>query len=48
VKVELATESGRAQAEITQEQNDALRLRRGETVYLRPRQRRVFTEDYAI
>ncbi len=49
VKVELATEeSGRLQAELTQEQQDVLRLKRGEEVFVRPRQKRVFVEDYEI
>jgi sulfate transport system ATP-binding protein len=49
VRVELATEeSGRLQAEITQEQQAALRLKRGEDVFVRPRQKRVFVEDYEI
>jgi sulfate transport system ATP-binding protein len=48
VKVELVTDSGRAQAEISQEQYERLGLERGEEVYVRPRQRRVFAEDYTI
>jgi sulfate/thiosulfate transport system ATP-binding protein len=48
VKVELATDGGPAQAEISQEQFEGLRLRRGEEVYVRPRQKRVFAEDYTI
>ena len=48
VKVELSTEGGPAQAEISQEQYETLRLRRGEEVYVRPRHKRVFAEDYTI
>jgi sulfate transport system ATP-binding protein len=48
VKVELVTDSGRAQAEISQEHYERLGLQRGEEVYVRPRQRRVFAEDYTI
>jgi sulfate/thiosulfate transport system ATP-binding protein len=48
VKVELVTDTGRAQAEISQEQYERLGLERGEEVYVRPRQRRVFAEDYTI
>jgi sulfate transport system ATP-binding protein len=48
VKVELSTEGGPAQAEISQEQYEALRLRRGEEIFVRPRHKRVFAEDYTI
>ena len=49
VNVELATEEGDAlQAELSQEQQAGLRLRRGEEVYVRARQKRVFVEDYEI
>jgi sulfate/thiosulfate transport system ATP-binding protein len=48
VKIELVTEGGPAQAEISQEQYERLELQRGEEVYVRPRQRRVFAEDYTI
>jgi sulfate transport system ATP-binding protein len=49
VKVELATEGGgTVQAELSQEQHDALKLSRGEEVFVRPRQKRVFVEDYEI
>ena len=49
VKVELVTEGGGAvQAEISQQHYEDLRLARGEEVYLRPRQKRVFVEDYSI
>ena len=48
VKVELSTEGGPAQAEISQEQYEALHLRRGEDVFVRPRHKRVFAEDYTI
>jgi sulfate transport system ATP-binding protein len=49
VKVELATENGsHAQAELSQEQFEALRLVRGDEVFVRPREKRVYVEDYAI
>jgi sulfate transport system ATP-binding protein len=49
VKVELATESGsHAQAELSQEQFEALRLVRGDEVFVRPREKRVYLEDYSI
>jgi sulfate/thiosulfate transport system ATP-binding protein len=49
VKVELLTEGGGAiQAEISQEQLSELKLERGEQVWVRPRQKRVFSEDYSI
>jgi sulfate transport system ATP-binding protein len=49
VKLELATESGGlAQAELSQEQFEALRLVRGEEVFVRPREKRVYVEDYTI
>jgi sulfate transport system ATP-binding protein len=49
VKVELITDSGEpVQAELSQERHRALRLARGELVFVRPRDKRVFTEDYAI
>ncbi|HSJ96536.1 MAG TPA: sulfate/molybdate ABC transporter ATP-binding protein, partial [Myxococcota bacterium] len=48
-KVELVTEAGeRVQAELSQERHGALRLRAGEAVFVRPRDKRVFAEDYAI
>jgi sulfate transport system ATP-binding protein len=49
VKVELVTEGGgAAQAEITQQQYEDLRLARGDLVYVRLRDQRVFVQDYAI
>ena len=49
VKVELVTEGGGpVQAEISQEQLAELKLERGEQVWVRPRQKRVFVEDYSI
>ena len=49
VKVELATESGsHAQAELSQEQFEALRLVRGDEVFVHPREKRVYLEDYSI
>jgi sulfate transport system ATP-binding protein len=49
VKLELATEGGgRAQAELSQEQFEALGLVRGEEVFVRPREKRVYVEDYTI
>jgi len=49
VKVELVTEAGGGvQAEISQQHYEDLQLRRGDAVYVRPRQQRVFVEDYAI
>jgi sulfate transport system ATP-binding protein len=49
VKVELVTEgNGAVQAEISQQHYEDLRLARGEEVYVRPRQKRVFVEDYSI
>jgi sulfate transport system ATP-binding protein len=49
VKVELVTEGGGAvQAEISQEQLADLKLEKGEQVWVRPRQKRVFAEDYSI
>jgi sulfate transport system ATP-binding protein len=48
VKVELTTDGGPAQAEISQEHYETLRLRRGEEVFVRPRHKRVFAEDYTI
>jgi len=49
VKVSLETEGGElAQAEISQEQHQALGLERGEEVWVRPREQRVFVEDYEI
>ena len=49
VKVVLATEDGGvAQAELSQEQYAALGLARGEVVFLRPRETRVYVGDYAI
>jgi len=49
VKVELVTEGGGpVQAEISQEQLADLKLEKGEQVWVRPRQKRVFAEDYSI
>ena len=49
VKVELVTEGGgRAQAEISQHDHEGLRLVRGEEVYVRPRHKRVYIDDYQI
>jgi len=49
VKLELATDGGGlAQAELSQEQFEALRLVRGEEVFVRPREKRVYVEDYTI
>ena len=49
VKVELVTEGGGpVQAEISQEQLAELKLERGEQVWVRPRQKRVFVEDFSI
>jgi sulfate transport system ATP-binding protein len=49
VKVSLETEGGEvAQAEISQEQHEALKLVRGEEIWVRPREKRVFVEDYEI
>jgi sulfate transport system ATP-binding protein len=49
VKVELVTEGGGpAQAEISQHDYEALRLVRGEEVYVRPRRKRVYIDDYQI
>jgi sulfate transport system ATP-binding protein len=49
VKVELATDGGgAAQAELSQEQFERLRLARGELVFVRPREKRVFVEDFSI
>jgi hypothetical protein len=49
VKVELATGEGHTlQAELSQEQQGALRLRPGEDVFVRARQQRVFADDYEI
>jgi sulfate transport system ATP-binding protein len=49
VKVELLTDGGgTVQAEISQERCADLQLARGDEVYVRPRQKRVFVEDYAI
>jgi sulfate transport system ATP-binding protein len=49
VKVELVTEAGGlAQAELSQEQFEGLRLVRGDEVFVRPREKRVYVEDYAI
>jgi sulfate transport system ATP-binding protein len=49
VKVELVTEGGGpVQAEISQEQLAELKLERGERVWVHPRQKRVFAEDYSI
>ena len=49
VKVELSSESGeRLQAELTQDRLRALGLERGAEVFVWPRERRVFAEDYAI
>ena len=39
---------GRAQAEISQHDHEALRLQRGEEVYVRPRRKRVYIDDYQI
>ena len=36
------------QAEISQQHYEDLRLARGDDVYVRPRQKRVFVEDYTI
>jgi sulfate transport system ATP-binding protein len=48
-KVELLTEGGeRVHAELSQERHRALDLRTGESVFVRPRDKRVFAEDYAI
>jgi len=49
VKVELLTTSGELlQAELTQERYRELGLEKGEHVYVRPRENRVFVEDYTI
>jgi len=49
VKVELCTETGELlQAELSQDRYDALALATGERVSVRPRENRVFVEDYAI
>ena len=49
VKVELVSDGGEVlQAELSQERHRALRLVRGETVFVKPREKRVFVEDYAI
>jgi ABC-type sulfate/molybdate transport systems ATPase subunit len=49
VKLELVTQGGGpVQAEISQEQLSELKLERGEEVWVRPRQKRVFAEDYSI
>ncbi len=49
VKVELLSDGGELlQAEITQERFRGLRLVRGETVFVKPREKRVFVEDYSI
>jgi sulfate transport system ATP-binding protein len=49
VKVELVTDGGgSAHAEISQEHYEALGLARGDEVWVRPRQTRVFAEDYTI
>jgi sulfate transport system ATP-binding protein len=48
-KVELVTDAGeRVQAELSQERHRALRLQPGEAVFVRPRDKRIFAEDYAI
>jgi len=48
-KVELVTDAGeRVQAELSQERHRALRLQVGEAVFVRPRDKRVFAEDYVI
>jgi len=49
VKVDLVTERGDlVQAEISQEQQRRLALAREDTVYVRPNESRVFSEDYSI
>jgi sulfate transport system ATP-binding protein len=49
VKVELLTDTGQSlQAELSQERHQALALEAGEHVSVRPRENRVFAEDYAI
>jgi sulfate transport system ATP-binding protein len=49
VKLELVTDAGdRVQAELSQERYQALRLVRGAFVFVRPRQKRVFVNDFSI
>jgi sulfate transport system ATP-binding protein len=49
VKLELVTDAGdRVQAELTQERHRALGLARGMAVFVRPRQKRVFVNDFSI
>jgi sulfate transport system ATP-binding protein len=49
VKLELVTDAGdRVQAELTQERHRALGLAKGTLVFVKPRQKRVFVNDFSI
>ena len=49
VKLELVTDAGdRVQAELTQERHRALGLSKDTIVFVRPRQKRVFVNDFSI